>query len=76
MTQRLSRPEALKYPAYRRYVAARTLWALASQMLSIAVAFQVYSISRNPLDLGLIGLAIFLPFVVLTTTTEREDGRC
>ncbi len=66
MTRRFSRPEALDYVAYRRYVTARTLWALASQMLAIAVAFQVYSISRDPLDLGLIGLAVFLPFVVLT----------
>jgi MFS family permease len=59
-------PSALQYPDYRRYTAARLLWALASQMLIVAVGYQVYTISHNPFDLGLIGLSQFLPFIVLT----------
>ena len=34
-------------------------------MQTVAVGWQVYAITRNPLDLGLIGLSQFLPFVVL-----------
>jgi MFS family permease len=40
---------------------------MASQMILVAVGWQVYAIHRNPLDLGLVGLAEFLPlpFVAL-----------
>jgi MFS family permease len=34
-------------------------------MLSVAVGWQVYALTRNPLDLGYLGLAQFLPFVFL-----------
>jgi MFS family permease len=35
------------------------------EMQSVAVGWQVYEITRRPLDLGLVGLAQFLPNVVL-----------
>jgi predicted MFS family arabinose efflux permease len=38
---------------------------LASQMLAVAIGWQVYAIHRDPLDLGLIGLAEFLPLPLL-----------
>jgi MFS family permease len=59
-------PAALALPDFRWYIGGRLLWALASQILTVAVGFQVYEISRNPFDLGLIGVSQFLPFVVLT----------
>jgi MFS family permease len=34
-------------------------------MLSVAVGWQVYALTRNALDLGYLGLAQFLPFVLL-----------
>jgi MFS family permease len=34
-------------------------------MLSVAVGWQVYALTRDPLDLGYLGLAQFLPFVLL-----------
>ena len=34
-------------------------------MQTVAVGWQVYEVTRNPLDLGLIGLSQFLPFVLL-----------
>jgi MFS family permease len=39
--------------------------ALALQMAIVAIGWQVYSIRENPLDLGLIGLAEFLPLLLL-----------
>jgi MFS family permease len=39
--------------------------ALALQMAVVAIGWQVYSIRENPLDLGLIGLAEFLPLLLL-----------
>lgn len=35
-------------------------------MLAVAVGYQVYLISKDPLDLGLVGLAQFVPFALLT----------
>ena len=34
-------------------------------MQTVAVGWQVYEVTHNPLDLGLIGLSQFLPFVLL-----------
>ena len=56
---------ALQYRDFRFYLSARFLATLAVQMQSVAIGWQVYAITHNPLDLGLIGLAQFLPFVIL-----------
>ncbi|HUF01773.1 MAG TPA: MFS transporter [Gaiellaceae bacterium] len=37
----------------------------AMQMATVAIGWQVYEISGNPLDLGLVGLAEFLPLLFL-----------
>ena len=34
-------------------------------MASVAIGWQVYSVRQNPLDLGLVGLAEFLPLLLL-----------
>lgn len=63
-----SRRAALRVLAhldFRRYLIARLLATLAAQMQTVAVGWQIYAITRDPLDLGLIGLSQFLPFVVL-----------
>jgi len=63
MSSRL--PPVLRHADFRRYLAARLAGAFGSQMLIVALGYQVYELTRNPLDLGLIGLSQFLPFVVL-----------
>lgn len=55
----------LRDPDLARYLGARFLGSLAVQMQTVAVGWQVYDVTRRPLDLGLIGLSQFLPFVVL-----------
>lgn len=50
---------------FLRYLVARCLSTLAVQMQTVAVGWQVYAMTRDPLHLGLIGLSQFLPFVVL-----------
>ncbi len=60
-----------KYPGlagerdFLRYLIARCLGTLAVQMQTVAVGWQVYDATRDPLHLGLIGLSQFLPFIVL-----------
>ncbi len=55
--------EALKHRDFALYVSARVLATLAWQMLTVAVGWQVYALTRDPLALGLTGLVQFLPFV-------------
>ena len=55
----------LQYPGFTRFLSARLLASIAVQMQTVAVGWQVYAITGDPLDLGLIGLSQFLPFVLL-----------
>ena len=47
------------------YLGSRFFAAIATQMLIMAVGWQVYHITGRVLDLGLIGLSQFLPFLCL-----------
>ena len=55
----------LRYRGYAAYAAARFCTTLCWQMLSVAVGWEIYALTRNPLDLGYLGLVQFLPFVLL-----------
>ena len=56
---------AFRYPAFTIFQIARCLVVLALEMQAVAVGWQVYEITKRPLDLGLVGLAQFLPGIVL-----------
>jgi MFS family permease len=56
-----SQAGALSFRDFRFFLAMRLPTALAVQMQSVAVGWQVYDISHKPLSLGLVGLAQFLP---------------
>jgi MFS family permease len=56
---------AFQYPNFRRFLLARFLAQSAGEMQAVAVGWQVYGITHRPLDLGLVGLAQFLPGVLL-----------
>src|SRR5436305_2940798 len=47
----------------------------AENMIAVAVGWQVYAIRRNPLDLGLIGLAEFVPLPVLALPAGQFADR-
>jgi MFS family permease len=66
---------AFRYPDFRRYLLARLLTTLSSEMQSVAVGWQMYSITHRPLDLGLAGLAQFLPAVCLFLVTGHVSDR-
>ncbi len=67
------------YSSYRLYQTARFFIVLATEMQSVAVGWQVYEITKRPLDLGLVGLAQFFPGIVLFLvsgyTADRFDRR-
>jgi len=58
-------PPALRLRDFRLLVAALVAMGLAAQMSEVAIGWQVYAIRRSALDLGLIGLAEFLPLLLL-----------
>ncbi len=67
--------DALRHDNFRLFLAARLLATIAVQMQGVAVGWQVYAITGNPLDLGLIGLAQFLPFFVLVLPAGQIADR-
>jgi MFS family permease len=70
---------AFNYPSFSLYQLARFCIVLATEMQSVAVGWQVYEITERPLDLGLVGLAQFLPgvllFLVSGHVADRYDRR-
>src|SRR5277367_5507673 len=58
---RLAGRIAFTYPNFVSYTFARVFVVLSIEMQSVAVAWQVYEITRRPIDLGYVGLAQFLP---------------
>ncbi len=65
----------LAYPAFVRFLSARLAVSIAVQMQTVAVGWQIYAITRDPLDLGLIGLSQFLPFVLLVLPAGQLADR-
>ena len=65
--------------AFLRFWFARVFGTLASQMQAVAIGWQIYGLTRNPLDLGLVGLAQFLPSILLMFVSghviDRHDRR-
>jgi len=53
--------EAFTFRDFRRYQLARLMVILGAEAQSVAVAWQVYSITHRAIDLGYTGLALFLP---------------
>jgi MFS family permease len=56
---------AFRYPNFRFYMTARFLAVVSSEMISVAVGWQIFGLTHRPLDLGLVGLAQFAPGVLL-----------
>jgi len=58
---------------------ARFLSVTSSEMISVAVGWQIYALTHRPLDLGLVGLAQFAPGVLLFLfaghTADRHSRR-
>ena len=59
-------PHVLKLPAFRLFLMARALSSIAFQGSAVAIGWLIYDKTRNPFDLGLVGLFQFLPMLALT----------
>jgi MFS family permease len=80
----MSSDDVLRAPLRRHrpfalYWVARVSSTVALQMQAVAVAWQMYDLTRDPLDLGLVGLTQFIPaalFVLVAGhVADRYDRR-
>src|SRR6516164_9785143 len=55
----------LRLPGFRWFVASILTMAMGAQIQGVVVAWQMYALTRDPLALGMVGLAEALPFVGL-----------
>jgi MFS family permease len=70
---------AFQYRDFRLSLAAGVVSVFAMQMQSVAIGWQVYDLTHRPFDLGLVGLAQFVPAISLSLlsgqTADRYDRR-
>ena len=59
-------PGALRNPSLRRYALARLCTTVAIQSYSVVVGWQLFAWTRDPLLLGMLGLAQFGPMALLS----------
>ncbi|MEQ8400949.1 MAG: MFS transporter [Roseitalea porphyridii] len=67
--------EAFRYPAYAKYWTARFASTFAGNMVIVAVGWQLYDLTRDPLDLGIAGLVQFIPLVLFMLVTGSVADR-
>ena len=69
----------LRHRPFVQFWLARVSTTMAYQMLVVAIGWQLYELTGNPLDLGLVGLVQFIPGILLVLVigqvTDRYDRR-
>jgi MFS family permease len=72
-------PSAFGHRAFALFWFGRVVSILSFQMLMVAIGWQLYTLTDSALDLGLLGLAQFIPMIVLTLLVghiaDRYDHR-
>src|SRR5450631_4381843 len=66
---------AFTHPGFVLFEIARFLIVAAVEMQAVAVGWQVYEITKRPLDLGYVGLAQFLPGILLFPISGHASDR-
>lgn len=66
---------AFRHRAFAFYFIARFLSTFGLQIISVSVGWQIYDLTRDPFDLGLVGLIQFLPALVLILLTGSAADR-
>ncbi|MGA1682924.1 MAG: MFS transporter [Gemmobacter sp.] len=66
---------AFAHPGFARFWAMVLCVNLSAQVQTVAVGWHVYDMTRDPLDLGLVGLSQFLPALVLVLLTGAVADR-
>lgn len=70
-----ARYAAFRHSAFTRYWLARAFASFATQIVSVAVGWQIYDLTRDPFDLGLVGIIQFAPSLLLFLVTGAVADR-
>jgi MFS family permease len=57
---------ALKIKEFQKFILGKTCFVIALQIQTVVVAWQIYSITKDALSLGLIGLAEAIPSIAIS----------
>ena len=57
---------AMRFPEFRSYIAMRFLFTFAYQVQAVVIGWHIYQLTKDPLSLGLIGLAEAIPSIMVT----------
>jgi len=66
---------ALRHRGFALFWASRFSTTFATQIVSVAVGWQIYDLTRDPFDLGLVGLVQFAPALLLVLVTGAVSDR-
>ncbi|HEV7255196.1 MAG TPA: MFS transporter [Mesorhizobium sp.] len=66
---------AFRHGAFLRYWLSRFFGTFSTQIVSVAVGWQVYDLTRDPFDLGLVGIVQFAPSLLLVLVTGSAADR-
>ena len=64
------------YTRFALFWASRVCSTVAFHVLNVAIGWQLYALTGDPLDLGLVGLAQFAPMLVLSLAVGQVADRC
>jgi MFS family permease len=74
-SERVPWSAAFEYRDFKLFQAARLLSILGMQMQSVAIGWQIYSMTGRPMSLAWVGLAQFFPAVGLSLVTGQTADR-
>ncbi len=66
---------AFRHRGFTLYWGARFVSQFAIQIVSVSVGWQIYDMTRDPFDLGIVGLVQFLPALLLVLVTGAVSDR-
>lgn len=82
MSENIPRPDpyaSLRLPEFRYWMGAASLSTLAGRALAVALGYQIYALSHDPLALGILGLVEAIPALGLSLFgghyADRYDRR-
>jgi MFS family permease len=66
---------ALRLVHYRRFLLGGIFATIAAKIQVVALGWELYERTHSPMDLGLVGLAMFLPMLILTLPAGHAADR-
>lgn len=65
----------VEYRSFRHFFLSRIATTMSNQMMMVVVAWQMYELTGSAYDLGMVGLAQFLPALALALVVRQVADR-